>query len=175
MDGEVQLYVHPTPIDLLKLLREACHLQREITPHGQILESLCSKPVRILGDSNLLLQVFGNLLSNAVKYSPGLILIKVTCELQGSEVLVGIEDRGIGILEADSGRIFERYYRGSNVSGIVGTGIGLYFVKTVVELHGGQVTATNLATGGSRFMVRLPLEQPQTVTDPDRAREHQLI
>jgi two-component system, OmpR family, sensor kinase len=174
-DGEVQLYLHPTPIDLLKLLREACHLQREIAPHAQILEALCSEPVRIPGDSNLLLQVFGNLLSNAVKYSPGLILIKVTCELQGSEVLVGIEDRGIGILEADSGRIFERYYRGSNVSGIVGTGIGLYFVKTVVELHGGQVTATNLATGGSRFMVRLPLEQPQTVTDPDRAREHQLI
>lgn len=155
VDGEVQLYLHPTRMDLNKVLREACHVQREIAPHAQILENFADAAVSLPGDSNLLFQVFSNLLSNAVKYSPATVFIRLTLELQQSHVVVHIEDRGIGLVESDRHRLFERYYRGGNVSGIVGTGIGLYFVKTVVELHGGEVSAANLDGGGSRFTVRL--------------------
>jgi len=57
--------------------------------------------------------------------------------------------------------VFQRYYRGSNVSGIVGTGVGLYLVKVVVELHGGRVTAESREGEGARFTVRLPVEPPE--------------
>jgi two-component system, OmpR family, sensor kinase len=162
IDGDVKLYFHPTTIDIASLLHEVCQLQREIAPQAQILESFRVRAPTIVGDANLLFQVFSNLLSNAIKYSPSGGLINVVLEPGESWVTVSMQDRGIGIPESDRPRLFERYYRGSNASGIVGTGLGLYFVKTVVELHGGQVTADNREGGGSCFQVRLPVRLAAT-------------
>jgi two-component system, OmpR family, sensor kinase len=157
IDGDVRLYFHPGTIDIAGLLEEVCKLQREIAPQAQILENVQARTPAIIGDANLLFQVFSNLLSNAIKYSPAGGLITVGLEAEESSVTVSMQDRGIGVPEADRGRLFERYYRGSNVSGMVGTGLGLYFVKTVVELHGGEVRAESRDGGGSCFQVRLPL------------------
>jgi signal transduction histidine kinase len=66
----------------------------------------------------------------------------------------------MGIPASDHPRLFERYYRASNATGMVGTGLGLYLVKTVVELHGGEVRAESLEGEGSCFQVRLPLSLP---------------
>jgi signal transduction histidine kinase len=97
-----------------------------------------------------------NLLSNAVKYSPGGGAIEVEARGTPDEVIVTIADRGIGIPHDDLDRLFERYHRGSNVSGIVGTGVGLYLVKLAVELHHGRVEVESKEGAGSRFTVRLP-------------------
>jgi two-component system OmpR family sensor kinase len=156
IDGDVQLYFHPSTMDLALLLHEVCHLQREITPRVQILENIETNPLPIVGDAKLLFQVFSNLLSNAVKYSPAMGLITVTVKSVDAAALVTVEDRGIGIPEADRGRLFERYYRGSNAAGIVGTGVGLYFVKMVVELHGGDLEVDSVEGEWSRFTIRLP-------------------
>jgi two-component system, OmpR family, sensor kinase len=158
IDGDVQLYFHPSPMDLTTLLHEVCQLQREITPRIQILENVDTQRLSIVGDAKLLFQVFSNLLSNAVKYSPDAGLIKVTVASIDTAVRITVEDRGIGIPEADRGRLFERYYRCSNAAGIVGTGVGLYFVKMVVELHGGEITVESNDGAGSRFSVRLPFK-----------------
>jgi len=166
IDGDVQLYFHPVTMDLAALLHEVCHLQREMAPQAQILESFDLQPLHIVGDPNLLFQVFSNLMSNAVKYSPGTAFIKVAVEASGSTVAVSVEDRGIGIADADRERVFERYYRGGNAAGIVGTGIGLYFVKMVVELHGGEVSIANNNGAGSRFMVRLPAKPVTPIAAP---------
>jgi two-component system OmpR family sensor kinase len=158
IDGDVQLYFHPCTMDLAMLLHEVCQLQREITPRAQILENIESEPLSIVGDAKLLFQVFSNLLSNAVKYSPGAELIKVAVTSVDAAIRVSVEDHGIGIPEADRTRLFERYYRGSNAAGIVGTGVGLYFVKMVVELHGGAISVESNEGSGSRFDVRLPFQ-----------------
>jgi two-component system, OmpR family, sensor kinase len=157
IDGDVKLYFHPAIIDIAALLQEVCQLQREIAPQAQILEGFRLHTPTIVGDANLLFQVFNNLLSNAIKYSPSGGLIKVVLEPQESWVTVSMQDSGIGIPNSDRPRLFERYYRGSNASGMVGTGLGLYFVKTVVELHGGQVTVDSREGEGSCFQVRLPV------------------
>jgi two-component system OmpR family sensor kinase len=165
MDDDVKLYFHPCSIDMGALLHEVCHLQREIAPQAQILED-CRTPVPpMVGDASLLFQVFSNLLSNSIKYSPDGGLINVRLEADESGLLVSVQDRGIGIPDADRGRLFERYHRGSNAVGIVGTGLGLYFVKTVVELHGGEVAAESREGGGSCLRVRLPCN----VHPPDRS------
>jgi two-component system, OmpR family, sensor kinase len=167
IDGDVKLYFHPAEIDIATLLQEVCQLQREIAPQAQILEGFRVQAPTIVGDANLLFQVFSNLLSNAIKYSPSGGLIKVALEAEGSWVTVSMQDRGIGIPESDRPRLFERYYRGGNASGMVGTGLGLYFVKTVVELHSGQVTVDSREGEGSCFQVRLPVRL--AVSAPVRA------
>jgi two-component system OmpR family sensor kinase len=162
IDGDVALYFHPVRMDLNALLHEVCHAQREMVAAAQILESFGTAPLYITADSNLLFQVFNNLLSNAVKYSRGTSFIDVSAVLEGTCAVVSVADRGIGIPEDDCERIFERYYRGRNATGITGTGVGLYFVKVVVDHHHGAVAAENRGGGGSRFTVRLPLEGDQT-------------
>jgi signal transduction histidine kinase len=160
IDGDVQLYFHPTKFNLAALLHEVCQLQRGIAPQTQIVENFRGPAPAMLGDANLLFQALNNLLSNAIKYSPGGSLISVGLDAHESGVVVTVQDRGIGILESDRARLFERYYRGCNVAGIVGTGLGLYFVKTVVELHRGEVTVESRDGEGSCFRVRLPTRLP---------------
>jgi signal transduction histidine kinase len=72
--------------------------------------------------------------------------------------VVAVEDHGIGIPAKDLDRLFERYHRGSNVSGIVGTGVGLYLVKMVVDLHGGTIAVKSKEGEGTRLTVRLPIK-----------------
>jgi len=84
----------------------------------------------------------------------------VNAAMASDEIVVAIADRGIGIPAHDRDRLFERYHRGSNVSGIVGTGVGLYLVKMVVDLHGGGVDVESTEGDGSRFTVRLPIIPP---------------
>jgi two-component system OmpR family sensor kinase len=157
IDGELELYFHPAIADLSLLLREVCLLQRDVTPHARIVEDLGPTSLHLVGDSNLLFQVFSNLLSNAVKYSPDVALITVAARCDDSRIVVTVTDQGIGIPEPECLRVFERYYRGSNANGITGTGVGLYFVKMVVELHGGSVDVESRNGAGSRFTVSLPI------------------
>ncbi|MGC2222260.1 MAG: ATP-binding protein [Methylocella sp.] len=113
------------------------------------------------GDPKLLFQVVSNLLSNAVQYSPGGGLIKITAGTDAEQIVISVQDHGTGIPEADRERLFSRYYRGSNVCGIVETGVGLYLVRMVIELHGGEIAVESREGEGSRFTVRLPTHPPR--------------
>lgn len=155
-DSEEGLIYHPAELDVAEVLHEVCRQYREVTPNAQILETLGVAPLRIVGDRRLLVDLFGNLISNAVKYSLDQVRLDVRAHAAGDRVVVEVEDQGVGIPEADQQRLFERYFRASNVSGIVGTGIGLYLVKMVVDLHGGEITVASEEGKGSRFTVSLP-------------------
>lgn len=156
-DGGATLYFHPAEMDMAALLREVCQLHREMVPGAEIAERLSGAAMPMIGDAKLLYQLFSNLLSNAVKYSPGGGAIEVEAEVRADEIVVAVADRGIGIPANDLERLFERYHRGGNVSGIVGTGVGLYLVKMVADLHRGRVEVTSAEGAGSRFTVHLPV------------------
>jgi len=155
-DGGAGLYYHPAEIDLAALLHDVCQLHREIAPRSHISENFGGARLPVVGDAKLLFQVFSNLLANAIKYSPGGGPITIGAAPEAGEVVVTVEDRGIGIPEQDRERLFTRYSRGSNVSGIVGTGIGLYLAKMVIDLHQGRIAVESREGEGSRFSVRLP-------------------
>lgn len=155
-DGRIHLQYRPTRVDLAALVREVCDTQRELTPDAAIFDRVEPPSLQVDGDAGLLSQLFGNLLSNAAKYSPPGAAIQVTAERSGAQILIAIEDHGIGIPGRDRQRIFERYFRGSNTSGIVGSGVGLSLVKTIVDLHGGMIEFDSREGEGSRFMVQLP-------------------
>jgi signal transduction histidine kinase len=158
IDGGAEPYFHPAEIDVAALLREVSQLHREIAPRSHIVEKFGTAALPMTGDPKLLFQVFSNVLSNAVKYSPDDGPIEIGAAIESEAVVVTIADRGIGIPAHDRDRLFERYHRGSNVSGIVGTGVGLYLVKMVVDLHGGGIGVESTEGEGSRFTVRLPIK-----------------
>jgi two-component system OmpR family sensor kinase len=156
IDGRIGFNYHPAHVDLTAIVREACHLQQELTPDAHLLDCLEKRPLLVYGDASLLSQVLGNLISNAVKYSPNGATVRITSSQDEADVSVVIEDHGIGIPDTDVQRVFERYYRGSNTSGIVGSGVGLYLVKTIVDLHQGSISLDSCENEGSRFTLRLP-------------------
>jgi two-component system, OmpR family, sensor kinase len=156
IDAGAPLYFHPEEIDLAALLREICQLHREIAP-GSRIEERFATPLSMAGDPKLLFQAFSNLLSNAIKYCPSGSPVEINAGLEAGKILVTVKDSGIGIPASDIGQLFERYYRGSNVSGIVGTGVGLYLVKMVLEVHGGEIAVESSEGKGSKFSVRLPV------------------
>ena len=158
IDTAVGLHFHPEEIDVAALLHEVCALHREIAPGSRIAEEVGTAPLHMVGDSKLLFQMFSNLLSNAIKYSSIGELVEISARADNGKIVVACKDRGIGIPARDLGQLFERYYRGSNVSGIVGTGVGLYLVKMVVEVHAGEIAVDSKEGEGSTFTVRLPLK-----------------
>ncbi len=156
MDGDANLFFHPEPIDLVPVLLEVCRVQREISPGALILEDFARQPLPMHGDPRLLSQAFGNLLSNAIKYSPVDPKVKLRAVANGGVINVAVEDNGIGIPERDKAPIFTRYFRACNVSGYVGSGVGLFLVTTVLHLHGGEIAVDSEEGKGSRFTVTLP-------------------
>ena len=102
-------------------------------------------------------QVAGNLLDNAVKYTPGGGRVTVRVAREGDRALLRVSDTGPGIPADELPRIWERLFRGDRSRAERGLGLGLSFVKAIVEAHGGAVRAESRPGAGSTFDVSLPL------------------
>jgi signal transduction histidine kinase len=111
----------------------------------------------ILADGDLLSRVFSNLISNAIKYSPPGTEIQVSTQYASDKICVKVQDQGYGIPPNDIERIFEKFYRVPRLqdADVPGTGLGLSFVREIVELHGGTVAAQSSPGFGSVFTVYL--------------------
>lgn len=109
-------------------------------------------------DTDKLQQAITNILSNAYKYSPagGPVELQVKADDTRERVFITIADRGIGMPEGVSARVFERFYRGDDCSGVRGTGLGMTLVKEIVEHHGGHVELDSRAGKGTRVTLVLP-------------------
>jgi signal transduction histidine kinase len=121
----------------------------------------------VLGDEPALRRVFQNLLDNAIKYGAPGGWVRVTARQSGTEVLVGVADRGIGIDPAEHARIFEPFYRTGDViaAQMQGAGLGLSLVQRIVAAHGGRVTVKSTPRNGSEFTVQLPIAADAPLTD----------
>ncbi len=115
--------------------------------------------VKVRGDRRRLVEVLANLLSNAVKYSPGRARVRVGVERRPGEVLVVVEDEGIGIPPDQLEAVFQGLYRATNLEGRMpdGLGLGLYISRDIARRHGGDLWAENRPGGGTRMCLRLPL------------------
>ena len=150
------------PLDIKRVLIDALEQARPlIEARGHRLHvDTTPSPAIVLGDQNRLVQVIANLVNNAAKYTPEGGRIGVAVVVEHDEVIVHVDDNGIGMSSTLIGTAFDLFAQAERTSDRAegGLGIGLALVKSLVQLHGGGVSASSEGNGkGSRFTVRLPL------------------
>jgi signal transduction histidine kinase len=111
------------------------------------------------GVRDVLFRVFINLLGNAIKYSPESTRVECTIEPGGDRWRCTFADQGYGVAPEDLPRLFDRFERleAAKRRGERGAGLGLAFVKTAIEKHGGRIEVESEVGKGSRFVVFLPV------------------
>jgi len=115
-----------------------------------------SEELMVIADIQLLSQCFANLIDNAIKYSDNEVLITITLKKEANRIAIGIKDNGFGISPEKLPSIFEKYSRAhTDNTKINGYGIGLNYVKTIVEKHKGEVSVQSKVGVGSEFVVKL--------------------
>lgn len=157
-----RLRAEPMPCDVAGVIGAAVRDQQEISAGHNIVAQLDDLPPQMMLDEKIIRQMLANLLSNAVKYSPGKDRVYVRAGRQGRDVVISVQDYGVGIPEKELPKIASKYFRASTSSGIPGTGLGLSLVRRFVELHGGQFDIASQEGRGTTVTVRLPLSGAAT-------------
>lgn len=109
-------------------------------------------------DEKIVRHILMNLMANALKYSPDTSLVTLRIDYQEGQLILKVQDQGIGIPPEDQPHLFDSFHRGHNVGKIQGTGLGLAIVKKAVERHGGSIDFESKLNQGTTFTVTLPCE-----------------
>ncbi len=145
-------------LDLMKTLEEVMSLYQYVAEEAQIAVSCKGKEgICVRGDKTRISQVWANLLDNGIKYGHESGTVTIDVEQRNDQAVVRFCDDGMGISATEIDRIWERLYRGDRSRSRQGLGLGLNYVKAVVEAHGGQILVTSKIREGSCFEVSLPL------------------
>jgi signal transduction histidine kinase len=145
-------------IDLSDILRLALDQVEQATGQRRIHLEPASRPVVGVWEPTAVLRALVNVLENALKYSPDGGAVIVAVRQDGVEVVVTIQDQGIGIPDIDLPTLFEAFARGSNARGrFVGTGLGLISTRRLIESQGGSLELASVEGCGTTVTIRLPL------------------
>lgn len=164
-----RLSIRPQPTEVAPLVEDVVRTMRAQTEAAS--QSLTEQvepglpPIEVEPDR--IRQILVNLLTNAHEYTPEGASIGVAARAVGAEVEISVSDNGPGIPPDQLERIFERFTRGDAglTQRVGGTGLGLAISKSLVELHGGTISAESVVGQGSTFHVRLPVATGATAAD----------
>lgn len=159
--SEGQLALNLRPVDLSEVVASAIRPFTALDRNHRF-RLVHADSTLVLGDYRRLEDVFRNLISNAVKYSPPGSEVRISVKADAEAVLVAIKDHGFGIPEDEVPRVFESFYRASNLKGRdpEGMGLGLNICENIVKRHGGRIWVESQEEQGSTFFVEIPrLEQ----------------
>lgn len=150
----------PEGVALDRAVESAIARVRSTTDRHELVMQVGSNAPEVWADRNKLDQILTNLLTNAVKYSPrgGRVTVASHWDSKREEVVVSVGDEGIGISEADQRELFTTFHRirRPETDAIRGSGLGLYIVKNLVELMGGEIWVESRLDEGARFSFSLP-------------------
>ncbi|WP_264666579.1 sensor histidine kinase [Azospirillum fermentarium] len=152
---QASIVLDAAPLDLPALLRELLAAQRLTHEDRAFTLASHGTPRRVTGDDMLLRMMFANIIENAAKYSPPGTPIGVGIRWEDDRVQVFVQDQGEPIAPEDRARIFEKFYRSPRQRRKEGAGLGLYLVRRIARLHGGDIILDNHAATGNRFAVTL--------------------
>lgn len=148
--------VEKEPSDINKIIDEAIRTIKHTADENEdtISVSTQEKLSEIKMDPDEIKRVIINLISNAIKHNPKGINIEISAEQRENEILVSIGDNGVGISEPEKEKIFQKYPKAKRQ---IGTGLGLYLSKRIVELHGGKIWFESEEGKGTAFYFTLPI------------------
>lgn len=157
-----QISLSKDDIDLHEIIHRAVeNISLQVTEkEGRVETELAALQYELVGDEVHLSNVITNLLDNANKYSPEKPLIRVTTHNDQNGIFISITDNGVGMSTEHLNMIFEKFYRvpTGNVHNIKGFGLGLAYVKAIVEAHNGRIEVKSQLKKGSQFTVYLPYQ-----------------
>lgn len=120
-------------------------------------ENCVPKNIRISADSTHLSNILTNLIENSIKYSGNAVSVIISAESMADGVCISVTDNGNGISSDDKSKIFNRFYRGNaSATDIPGMGLGLAYVKLLVDAHAGEISVESVDGAGSSFTIKLP-------------------
>ena len=157
--NEVKLFLKETNVrDLIKRTTESFGLivaQR----HGSLIQEFNTEKYKFKIDEFHISNALVNLLDNANKYSPETPEIKVSTRNEENWYVIEISDKGMGMDTDNKTRIFEKFFREEtgNIHNVKGQGLGLSYVKKIVELHKGLIIVDSQKDKGSKFTIKLPM------------------
>lgn len=141
--------------EVIQSLKSLCEVRRLV-----IVADLPNPSLEICGDETRIWQILYNLVSNAIKYTAEHSQITIKVYREDDEAILQVSDSGRGMTEEQLERLFDLYYRTdeAKASTVLGSGLGLYIVKTMAEAHNGTVTVASEMGKSTTFTVRLPLD-----------------
>lgn len=160
--GETAL--HSQPVEIVNTICTTLFsLEHQVEQKNLEILGLDHDKVYVEADPDLIHQVVYNLTENAIKFSPEGGYISFSFTKEGSKMLIGIKNSGDGIDKEEIPRVFDRFYktdqsRGQNKDGV---GLGLYIVRSIVSLHGGEIIVRSVKNEYCEFLFSLPLARPR--------------
>jgi len=158
-----KIELKPTEVNINELLEDCVKsFETQINNEGgKININLNALNPIIIGDKVHLLNVFSNLIDNAKKYCNQNPLIEITTHNNATGILISVTDNGIGISPESQKMIFEKFYRvpTGNIHNVKGFGLGLFYVKYIVDEHLGKISVTSKVGNGTTFEVFLPFKK----------------
>ncbi|UKM63602.2 HAMP domain-containing histidine kinase [Flavobacteriaceae bacterium GSB9] len=156
-----ELNISKDRVDLHELIEDAItHVELIVEDRqGYIKTFLDAEQSSVLANETHFTNVIVNMLDNAIKYSPDAPKIEVYTENVGNNIILKVKDHGSGMSKAAAKRVFEKFYREhtGNIHNVKGHGLGLAYVKRIVEDHQGHVSVESEKDKGSTFIIKLPL------------------
>lgn len=154
--------LHLEPLNIRSLIEEVTDVYRYVAEEKDIMvHTFAPEELHVVADRNRLRQALANLLDNAVKYTPEGGQIDIEAFQQQQQITVVVRDTGIGISPDELPKIWDRLYRGDKSRSQRGLGLGLSFVRAIVQAHKGSVRVVSEPGHGSQFILSLPVNAAQ--------------
>ena len=150
-EGKIQ--VRMTDFHLNEMCTSLLSELNSILKKGQTIDYHHEGDTEVFLDPSLVKHIITNLISNAIKFSPEHSPIFVNTKCTEAGVMLAIKDSGLGISKEDQAHLFERFFRGNNVTNIQGTGLGLHIVARYVELMNGNIEVHSDIDKGTEFVI----------------------
>ncbi len=152
-DGKIS--ANNMDFNMKDMIASLCSEMEGITRNNQQIVHAHTGDEIIFSDPSLLRNVVTNLLSNAIKFSAEGSIIEVTSNVLKDRVVLTVKDNGMGISKEDQEHLFERFFRGTNVTNIQGTGLGLHIVAKYIEIMDGKIEFKSELEKGTTFIITL--------------------
>lgn len=156
-EGKIQ--VRYSTFDIAQHLQQIVSELSGLLKKGQNIHYEHTGATQVALDPSLMKHIIMNLLSNAIKFSPGDTVIELQSVLTGQRLTLSVSDKGMGIPEEDRQHLFGRFFRGSNVTNVQGTGLGLHIVSKYTELMNGVIVCRSQLGAGTTFELNFAIPQ----------------